>query len=141
MKVLGFLYIILYCIDAAVSVVASFIPNWEALSGGISQVAIIISLAVFVLALLNKLIPKNVFLTLSGYYMGLVVFGIGLGVMLAFNLGPDGVPSVISLRFLREQFSWYWSVHWLLLIGMCGLATYGLSSLSNTENAPTERFQ
>jgi hypothetical protein len=125
MKTFGWIYIIVFCIDAVVSLVAYFVPGLEVISSLIGTILILLSIAVFILACINKLTPRKIFFILSGFYLLVFVFGFVLGIFLIVKLGLPAVSQGITVEFLREQFVWYGPLFMFLNIVELLLSVYG----------------
>jgi hypothetical protein len=133
MRTLGIVYLVGYLIDLCVSIVASSAPGLEGLSNAISSLLSVASIAVLILACLNKLRPRLFFLLAAGYYLFMVGIGFVLGVALAFKLGAQEAAQQISEQsmtgVLRQQFAWYVFLHWTLLTVWALLGLYGLRAV------------
>jgi len=126
MKTFGWIYIIVFCIDAVMSLVAYFVSGLEVISSPIGTILIILSIVVFILACINKLIPRKIFLILSGFYLLVLVFGFVLGIFLVAELGLQAVSQGITVGFLREQFAWFGPLFMFLNIVELLLSVYGI---------------
>lgn len=126
MKTFGWIYIIVFCIDAVMSLVAYFVSGLEVISSPIGTILIILSIVVFILACINKLIPRKIFLILSGFYLLVLVFGFVLGIFLVAKLGLQAVSQGITVGFLREQFAWFGPLFMFLNIVELLLSVYGI---------------
>lgn len=135
MKIFGWIFLLACFIDAATSIAATFMPALGDLSNLISTPVCFSAVAVFVLACMNRLRPRRVFLTLSAYYGGLMAFGFCLGVALVIKLGPSAAGHKVTIQFLREQFSWYECVHWLLIVPWLVLSIYGILAYQKWQTA------
>ncbi len=136
MKTIGRAYLIAYALDAFLSVAASFSPGLEPLSNIVSTVVIIFTLGVFILALLNRLTNRKLFIVLSGFYLLMTAFGFVLALALLARSGPEMAQRTnISIASLSEQFAWYGPTHWVLLALWTCLALYGLTQFKNEEKA------
>ena len=138
MKIFAWVYLIAFSLDAGISIVASFDSSLETLSNIVSAPIILFTLIAFILSCINRLKPRKLFVTLSGFYLGMVIFGIVLGVLLAAKLGPESMPSENLQQFLRNQFAWYWTVHWCLMLLWLFLATYGFITLKKENRMPNQ---
>jgi len=138
MKTFGWIYIIAYCVDALVGLVASFVPQMETLSNIISSPVSLLSIVVLILACIGKLTPRKIFLAMSGLYMFMIGFGIVLGVLLVAKLGPSIASQEMTLAFFREQFTWYGPVHWAFMVVWLLMAAYGVQAY-RTAKWPTEQ--
>ena len=126
MKTFGWIYIIIFCIDAVVSLVAYFVSGLEVISSSISTILILLSIAVFILACISKLIPRKIFFILSGFYLLVLVFGFVLGIFLVVKLGLPAVSQGVTIEFLQEQFIWYGPLFIVLNIVELLLSVYGI---------------
>ena len=126
MKTFGWIYIIVFCIDAVMSLVAYFVSGLEVISSPIGTILIILSIVVFILACINKLTPRKIFLILSGFYLLVLVFGFVLGIFLVAKLGLQAVSQGITVGFLREQFAWFGPLFMFLNIVELLLSVYGI---------------
>jgi hypothetical protein len=126
MKKFGWIYIIVFCIDAVVSLVAYFFSGLEVISSIIGMILILLSVVVFILACINKLTPRKIFLILSGFYLLVLVFGFVLGIFLVLKLGLPAVSQGVTVEFLREQFAWYGPLFIFLNIVELLLSVYGI---------------
>ena len=126
MKTFGWIYIIVFCIDAVMSLVAYFFSCLEIISSIIGMILILLSIAVFILACINKLTPRKIFLILSGFYLLVLVFGFVLGIFLVLKLGLPAVSQGVTVEFLREQFAWYGPLFMFLNIVELLLSVYGI---------------
>jgi hypothetical protein len=126
MKTFGWIYIIVFCIDAVVSLAAYFVPGLEIISGLIGTILVLLSIVVFIFACLGKLIPRKIFFILSGFYLLVFVFGFVLGIFLIVKLGLPAVSQGITVEFLREQFVWYGPLFMFLNIVDLLLSVYGI---------------
>lgn len=128
MKAFGWIYIIAYCIDAVVSLVATVASGAETLSNVISVPVSLLSIVVLILTCIGKLNPRKIFLILSGFYLLMIGFGILLGLLLVAKLGPSVASQAMTLEFFREQFVWYGPVHWILIILWLLASAYGVQA-------------
>ncbi len=126
MKTFGWIYIIVFCIDAVVSLVAYFFSGLEVISSIIGMILILLSVVVFILACINKLIPRKIFFILSGFYLLVLVFGFVIGIFLVVKLGLPAVSQGVTVEFLREQFAWYGPLFMFLNIVELLLSVYGI---------------
>jgi len=126
MKTFGWLYLIVFCIDAVVSLLAYFVSGLEVISSPIGTILILLSIVVFILACINKLTPRKIFLILSGFYLLVLVFGFVLGIFLVAKLGLQAVSQDITVGFLREQFAWFGPLFIFLNIVELLLSVYGI---------------
>lgn len=126
MKTFGWIYIIIFCIDAVVSLVGYFFSGLEVISGSIGTILIFLSIAVFILACINRLIPRKIFLILSGFYLLVLVFGFVLGIFLVVKLGLPALSQGVTVEFLGEQFVWIGPVFMILNIVELLLSVYGI---------------
>jgi hypothetical protein len=126
MKTFGWIYLIVFCIDAVVSLVAYFVSGLEVISSPIGTILILLSIVVFILACINKLTPRKIFLILSGFYLLVLVFGFVLGIFLVAKLGLQAVSQGITVGFLREQFAWFGPLFIFLNIVELLLSVYGI---------------
>ncbi len=126
MKTFGWIYIIVFCIDAVMSLVAYFVSGLEVISRPIGTILIILSIVVFILACINKLTPRKIFLILSGFYLLVLAFGFVLGIFLVAKLGLQAVSQGITVGFLREQFAWFGPLFMFLNIVELLLSVYGI---------------
>jgi hypothetical protein len=126
MKTFGWIYIIIFCIDAVMSLVAYFVSGLEVISSPIGTILILLSIVVFILACINKLTPRKIFLILSGFYLLVLVFGFVLGIFLVAKLGLQAVSQGITVGFLREQFAWFGPLFIFLNIVELLLSVYGI---------------
>lgn len=139
MKKLGWAYLALFGIDVVLTIVASFVPAVAGVSNKVSSLVLLASMAVIILAALNKLRPRALFLTMSITYVVIGLgFGIFLGVLLVMKLGPAGVPQNLSPQFIASQLTWYLPVHWGLTILMTALAATGFVVYSKGEPAAVQ---
>jgi hypothetical protein len=133
MQKIGSVYLILFGCDAALAVVASFVEPLAAHSNILSTIVIIASLIVLILSIINKLQPKKVFLLLSiGYLVVSIFVGTAIGVLLVIKVGAEGVPLNVTPQYLSMHFTWYWPVHWVLVIFLCVLAFVGIKGFMKT---------
>ncbi len=130
MKKFGWVYLLIFTTDAIFSVISSLYSPMEKLSGNISLVSMILSITVLQFAISSKLYPKHLFITLSGYYLGMVLFGLILTFTMIKKIGSESLPTENILPYLQTQFSWFGMVHWTLLTIWCCLAAYGFTELS-----------
>jgi hypothetical protein len=126
MKTFGWIYIIVFCIDAVVSLIAYFVSGLEVISSPIGTILILLSIVVFILACINKLTPRKIFFILSGFYLLVLVFGFVLGIFLVAKLGLQAVSQGITVGFLREQFAWFGPLFIFLNIVELLLSVYGI---------------
>lgn len=126
MKTFGWIYLIVFCIDAVVSLVAYFVSGLEVISSPIGTILILLSIVVFILACINKLTPRKIFLILSGFYLLVLVFGFVLGIFLVAKLGLQAVSQGITVGFLREQFAWFGPLFIFLNIVELLFSVYGI---------------
>ncbi len=137
MRKLGWIYIGAYCIDTAVSLIASVIPRVEELSNIISFPVSLVSIVVFVLACMGKFKPQKTFLILSGFSLLLTGFGIVIGLRLYASLGASMASQEITLTFLRGQFAWYGTVHWILMISAVLVSAFGFHTYLKAQSIIT----
>jgi hypothetical protein len=128
MKTFGWVYIIVFCIHAVVSLVAYFVSGLEVIGSIIGMILILLSIAVFILACIGKLTPRKIFFILSGFYLLALVFGFVLGIFLIVKLGLPTVSQGITVEFLREQFAWYGPLFLVLNIVELLLSAYGIQA-------------
>jgi hypothetical protein len=126
MKTFGWIYIIVFCIDAVVSLAAYFVSGLEMISGPIGTILILLSIIVFILACIGKLIPRKIFFILSGFYLLVLVFGFVLGIFLVLKLGLPAASQGITVEFLYEQFAWFGPLFLILNIVELLLSVYGI---------------
>jgi len=126
MKTFGWIYIIVFCIHAVVSLVAYFVSGLEIISSLIGTILILLSIVVFILACINKLTPRKIFFILSGFYLLVLVFGFVLGIFLVVKLGLPAVSQGVTAEFLREQFVWFGPLFIFLNIVELLLSAYGV---------------
>ncbi len=128
---LGVLYLISVILDGLLSVAATLFSPLEPVSSLLSSLLLLASIAVLVFALLDRLLPKGVFIAVSATYIAVASFGLVVGVALVAKLGPEGIENVSSeqmdLAFIAETLPWYMPVHWALIVtvllsGVLGLA-------------------
>jgi len=132
MKTFGWIYIIVFCIDAVVSLVGYYFSGLEAISSSIGIILIFLSIAVFILACINKLTPRKIFFILSGFYLLVLVFGFVLGIFLVVRLGLPALSQGITVEFLGEQFIWFGPLFMLLNIVELLLSVYGILAYRKT---------
>jgi hypothetical protein len=137
MRLLGWIYLGGYALDAGLSLVSLLEPSLLLASNVVSVSILCFTIVVFILACLGKLTPRKVFLVLSGYYFLLTGFGVVLGVLLLFQIGPQGLENMeITPQVLSQQFPWHEPIQWgLLAVWLC-LAAWGFVLYS--KSLPTE---
>jgi hypothetical protein len=96
------------------------------ISGPIGMILILLSIVVFILACINKITPRKIFLILSGFYLLVLVFGFMLGIFLVVKLGLPAVSQGITVEFLHEQFVWFGPLFLILNIVELLLSVYGI---------------
>ena len=126
MKTFGWIYIIVFCIHAVVSLVGYCFSGLEIIISSVGTILIFLSIAVFILACINKLIPRKIFFILSGFYLLVLVFGFVLGIFLIVKLGLPALSQGITVEFLGEQFVWFGPLFMLLNIVELLLSIYGI---------------
>jgi len=126
MKTFGWIYIIVFCIHAVVSLVGYCFSGLEIIISSVGTILIFLSIAVFILACINKLIPRKIFFILSGFYLLVLVFGFVLGIFLIVKLGLPALSQGITVEFLGEQFIWFGPLFMLLNIVELLLSIYGI---------------
>lgn len=131
MKTFGWIYIIVFCIHAVVSLVGYYFSGLEMIISSIGTILIFLSIVVFILACINKLIPRKIFFILSGFYLLVLVFGFVLGIFLVVKLGLPALSQGITVEFLREQFVWFGPLFMLLNIVELLLSVYGIQTYRN----------
>jgi len=131
MKTFGWIYIIVFCIHAVVSLVGYYFSGLEMIISSIGTILIFLSIVVFILACIKKLIPRKIFFILSGFYLLVLVFGFVLGIFLVVKLGLPALSQGITVEFLREQFVWFGPLFMLLNIVELLLSVYGIQTYRN----------
>ena len=131
MKTFGWIYIIVFCIHAVVSLVGYYFSGLEMIISSIGTILIFLSIVVFILACIKKLIPRKIFLILSGFYLLVLVFGFVIGIFLVVELGLPALSQGITVEFLREQFVWFGPLFMLLNIVELLLSVYGIQTYRN----------
>ena len=127
MRIFGWIYIIIFSISAVLGLVAALVPGIQIISSIIGLPVIILSIVVFILACMGKLKPRKIFLFLSGYYFLTLIYAMVVGVLMVIKLGPETVVSGgATPDILRETFTWFGPVNWILIIACLLLSTYGI---------------
>jgi type IV pilus assembly protein PilA len=128
MRTFGWIYIIAFCIDAVMSLVALLVPGAEIPSGIISTLVVILSIVVFILACIGKLRPRKTFLILSGFILLLTCSGIVIGILLVVkSIGePSALQQAPTVDLLHEQFPWMIPLQWIFVIADLLLSVYGI---------------
>ena len=127
MRIFGWIYIIIFSIGAVLGLVAALAPGVQIMSSIIGILIIILSIVVFILACMGKLKPRKIFLFLSGYYFLTIIYGIVVGVLMVIKVGPETVMSgEATPDLLRETFTWFGPVSWVLIIACLLLSIYGI---------------
>jgi hypothetical protein len=128
MRIFGWIYIIIFSIGAVLGLVTALAPGIQGISSSIiSILVIILSILVFILACMGKLKPRKIFLFLSGYYFLTIIYGIVVGVLMVIKLGTETVMSgEATPDLLRETFTWFGPVSWILIIASLLLSIYGI---------------
>src|ERR1051325_4332684 len=137
MRILGWIYLGGYALDAGLSLLASYMPELLPASNFLSTMISVFTIVAFLLALFSQLAPQKLFLVLTGYYFLLLAFGFGLGILILAELGPQKAQGIdVNPQFLRQQFGWYEPVHLTLnLLWFC-LAVYGLLRYASNKVNP-----
>jgi type IV pilus assembly protein PilA len=145
MRTFGWIYIIAFCIDAVMSLVALLVPGAEIPSSIISTLVIILSIAVFILACIGKLPPRKIFLILSGFVLLLTCFGIVIAILLVVkSVGdPSALQQGPTADLLREHFAWVIPLQWVfviaeLLLSVYGILAYRKAKIENAAHAPVK---
>ena len=129
MRTFGWIYLVVFCINAVLVLVEAVSPGIgvvQIIAGAAGIVIIILSIVVFILACMGKLIPRKVFLFLSVYYLLTVVYGMVMGILLVMKIGAEKAMSGSTVDLLRETFPWLGPVAWVLNIACLLLAIYGI---------------
>lgn len=127
MRIFGWIYIIIFSMSAVLGLVAALAPGIQIISSIIGILVIILSIVVFILACMGKLKPRKIFLFLSGYYFLTIIYGMVAGVLMVIKLGPETVISGgATPDLLRETFTWFGPVRWILIIACLLLSIYGI---------------
>jgi len=133
MRKLGILYFVGYLIDLLFSALGTVAPAWEGVSNILSFLLTLASIAVLVLACLNKLQPRFAFLRASGYYLFMVAVGIVFDVAVVLQLGMHETAQRLSqqsgISLLRQQFPWFDFLNGVLLTVWLVLGVHGLLCL------------
>lgn len=130
MQKLGWVYIVCYCIDALMSLVASLVPTVELASNLFSMVMVFFWVLILIFVCMDSLRPRKVFAVMLSFNMASLLFGVFLGVML-FTVHGMAVGNMdITIQTYGDTFAWYWPVHWVFMtlwIAVCGYAVVGYS--------------
>ena len=130
MKVFGWIYIIFFCINAVLSLFNAISPGMtgiQIINGVTGVVIIILSIIVFILSCIGKLMPRKVFLLLPGYYFFTIVYGIIIGILLVMKVGAEKMMAGgATPELLSETFTWFTPVSWIMNITCLLLAIYGI---------------
>jgi hypothetical protein len=143
MKTFAWIYIVAYCIDALVFIIATFVPEAENLFSIISGPFMFLNIAVFILACIGKMKPRIIFLIMSGIYMLILLLGISMVIQLVAKFGPSVTSQNLTIAFLSEQFPSYYTVRWVIMIVSLLTAGYGIHTYRkfslNTEQMAQQR--
>ncbi len=130
MRIFGWIYIIIFSIYAVLVIVEALTPGiavTQIITGTMGILLIILSIVVFILACIGKLLPRKIFLFMSGYNLLTIIFGMVVGILLVVKVGAEKVMSEGSTQdLIRETFTWIGPVSWILNIVYLLLAIYGI---------------
>ena len=130
MQKLGWIYIVCYCIDALMSLVATLVPSVEMASNLISMMMVLFGVLVLVFTCMDSLRPRKVFIVMLSFNALMLLFGVILGVLLFAVYGLEAGNMDITIQTYGDTFAWYWPVHWsfmTLWIAVCGYAAVAYS--------------
>jgi Ca2+/Na+ antiporter len=139
MRTFGWVFLVACLIDAVTSIIAAIVPALESLSDLTGPPVFVLAIVVFGLTCVNRLPPRRVFLAISAFFLGLVALGVCLGFILTTKLGASAVIHKPTVLLLREQFSWYRYVRWLLMVSQLGLSIYGIYAYRKSQAATKPR--
>lgn len=121
-------FLISFLIDAILALTSTLDPSVEKISNSFSYMVAILSSAIFILTLRGRIKPKSLFLILSTFYLMLVFFGICLGIALLTKIEINNNLQAVSYELIAEQFAWYPTLHWIIIVSSLSLGVYGIYS-------------
>ncbi len=80
MKTVGWVYLLVFAVDMAVSGLSLVFPSLDTLSDVVSKPHMLGAIVIFVLGAAGVLRPRRVFVILAGYYEAMMGFGVVLTV-------------------------------------------------------------
>lgn len=86
-----------------------------------------LSFGIFILIFIcmGSLRPVKVFVPMLSFNALALVFGFALTIPLLLRYGPQMSQLDMNIAFFREEFGWYWAVHWFFMtlwLAVCAFA-------------------
>ncbi len=135
MKVkIGIIFLLVFSSDLTLSLIASLFSSLEGISNVISVLTLIFVIFMLIYSICGKIKPKKIFLILTSYYLAMSFIGTILAGILTLRYGSAISTQDISLEFLFEEFPWFNTVHWILMIVWLVLTTWGIIKYKKYES-------
>jgi hypothetical protein len=126
MQKLGWVYIVAFCFDALLGLVASLHPPLEMASNLVSVVMIPFGILILIFISMDSLRPRKVFVPMLAFYVLSLLLGVCLGVLVLLRYGASATNLDTSIAFYGEEFAWYWPVHWFFMLLWLAISAYAV---------------